>query len=381
MRIHLMGTRGIPARYGGFETFAEQLSKRLASRGHEVIVYGRRSFRESTRPGSINGVNRIDVPTFRHKYLETPIAALMSLLTYTKKRSDIILLCNAANSPFVWLARLRGTPVVVNVDGIERKRSKWSWLGKAWYRLGEFCSVKLCTVVVADAQVIADYYQTHYKLKTAVITYGASTEATSLDEDGTEVQAASSILDEYGLKSRGYLLYVSRFEPENNAYGVVDAYRQSGLSIPLVMVGDAPYAAEYKNEVFRLAAPLGESVIFTGFRFGADYHKLQENCLAYIQATEVGGTHPALIESMAHGNIIIANGTPENREVLGDTGLFYEVNNFRQLSQLFQQIEDNEIEFSEYRHLSQQRAQELYNWELITSQYEELLQNCLNKRE
>ena len=360
-----MGTRGIPARYGGFETFAEQISVRLVERGYRVTVYGR-SFpgEELFSHAEYRGVQTQKTPTIRHKYGETVVHALSSFIhgigkRFGNDRYDVVLLCNAANSPFVWLLRIIGYPVAINVDGIERKRAKWNAVGRAWYRLGEICSVIFATEVIADAEVIAAYYQETYHTKSTVIAYGA--EAVR--------RAPGETLAKFSLHSQGYLLYVSRLEPENNALGVVEAYVRSGVSLPLVVVGDAPYANEYKERLHKSA---NAGVIFTGFQFGEAYQELQSNCYAYIQATEVGGTHPALIESMAYGNCVIANGTPENREVLGDAGLFYSKNNFEELAELMKKVVNDESTTADFRIKAAARAKERYQWDRIVDQYDVL---------
>ena len=173
LRIALMGTRGIPARYGGFETFAEQLSLRLVARGHQVTVYSRCGLFE--RYGALeeyHGVRRRRVPTIFHKYLETPLSGLTTFIDALFQNYDGILLCNAANSPFAPILKLKRTPLLINVDGIERDRAKWNKLGKAWYLLGERASVLLATRLVSDADVIADYYRETYGCESEVIPYG-----------------------------------------------------------------------------------------------------------------------------------------------------------------------------------------------------------------
>ncbi|NMC64343.1 MAG: glycosyltransferase family 1 protein [SAR324 cluster bacterium] len=284
LRIAILGTRGIPARYGGFETFAEELSLRLVKRGHEVTVFGRRPFFSSVQETlEYKGVKIQYVPTIFHKYLETPLHGLSSFIAASKRDFDVILLCNAANSPFSWILNLKGLPFAVNVDGIERKRAKWNSLGKLWYRLGERSSVLFAKQLIADAKVIRDYYKEKYSCEAVVIPYGAS----PIRRD------TGKTLQNFGLKAGQYLLYVSRLEPENNALGVVQAYNDSGVTIPLVVVGEAPYAKEYIEQVKEAA---GKGVIFAGFQFAEAYQELQSNCYLYIQATEVGGTHPALVE-------------------------------------------------------------------------------------
>ena len=360
LSIALMGTRGIPARYGGFETFAEQLAPRLVERGHRVTVYGRCTFFEAVpRWGEYRGVTLRITPTVRHKYLDTPVHSLTSLWDTLWRQFDVVLLCNAANSLFSFLVKLKATPLIINVDGIERKRAKWNALGRLGYRMGERCSVLFADRVVADAKVISDYYFETYAHPTTVIAYGAQ----------AVERPPGATLEQFKLRPREYILYVSRLEPENNALGVIQAYMQARLPMPLVVVGDAPYADEYKA---KLRAAAGEGVKFTGFQFGEAYEELQSNCYAYVQATEVGGTHPALIEAMAYGNCVIANGTPENHEVLAQSGLFYEKNNFQQLALRLAEVCAHPPLADECRQRARAEAQARFRWEQITDQYEDL---------
>jgi len=357
LRIALLGTRGIPASYGGFETFAEELSGRLVERGHSVTVYARRRFFRPKATLTYLGVEVRYIPTVMHKYFETPLHSLLCFLDLFRRQFDVVLLCNAANSPFAWLVRLRGLPIAINVDGIERLRSKWNSLGRAWYRLGEWCSVKFASRIISDAKVIQDYYAERYMASSTVIAYGATVIR----------REPGAIHKQFVLTPRKYILYVSRLEPENNALGVIQAYNALGTDIPLVIVGDAPYAKEYQQ---KLRAEAGPGVIFAGFQFGESYQELQSNCMFYIQATEVGGTHPALVEAMSYGNCVIVNGTPENLEVLGDAGKSYPKNDFEQLTRRMQELVDSsEQEREELRRRARARAEQHYSWEKVTSQY------------
>lgn len=358
LRIAILGTRGIPARYGGFETFAEELSRRLVERGHDVVVYGRRGFFEVVADGEVAGVKTVATPTIRQKFLETPVHAATSFLSLLfRPRVDVILLCNAANSPFAWLGRLKA-PVVINVDGIERKRKKWNWLGRLWYRLGELSSVLFGSKVVADAEVIADYYRRRFKIEPAVIAYGAT----------VNQRPPGAVMQELGVEQGRYLLYVSRLEPENNALLVIKAYREAEISIPLVIVGDAPYASAYKAQLREAAGDA--HVIFAGFRFGEAYQELRSNCMFYIQATEVGGTHPALVEAMAYGNAILANDVPEHREVLLDCGLYYQTQT--EAAQAMRRLCDDPELREALATKARARGALEYSWDRITGLYEEL---------
>ena len=365
LRIAIVGTRGIPACYGGFETFAEELSTRLVKRGYVVSVYGRRPFGKIYEgPKKYKEVDLIVLPTIMHKYLETPLHALMCFLDLFRRSFDVILVCNAATAPFSWLVRLRRIPFLINVDGIERKRGKWNLLGRCWYRLGEICSVLFANRVVCDAKVIADYYRKVYGCHGEVVAYGAN---------APRIKAGPT-LAKFNLKERQYLLYVSRLEPENNALGVIQAYNALITEMPLVIVGDAPYARDYIAELKRVAR---SNVIFTGFQFGQAYQELQSNCYLYIQATEVGGTHPALIEAMTYGNCVVANGTPENLEVLDNAGVFYPKNNFGDLAHKLELLLNDSETLERYRVLARERAKRLYNWDRIVEQYEALFRELV----
>jgi glycosyltransferase involved in cell wall biosynthesis len=371
-RIAIMGTRGIPAAYGGFETFAEELSTRLVECGYEVTVYGRsRFFQGRSTPEMYKGVHLRTSPTIFHKYLETPLSALTAFTRFLWKRPafDCILLCNAANSPFAWIPRLLGIPLTINVDGIERMRAKWNHLGKLWYLIGERCAVLFANRVVSDARVIAQYYSERYGIDSEIIAYGAKAVR----------REAGPTLEKFQLTSKNYILYVSRLEPENNALGVIEAYKKSGIEIPLVIVGDAPYATEYKQQLRDSAA--GKKVLFTGYQFGEAYQELQTHCLLYIQATEVGGTHPALIESMAYGNCVVANGTPENTEVLGEAGRLYRKNDFEHLAEILKELVTTPEEQERLRNMAKQRAHERYNWELVVEQYKQLFEKLIHKHQ
>ncbi|MEA2236514.1 MAG: hypothetical protein QOC81_1238 [Thermoanaerobaculia bacterium] len=359
LRIAIAGTRGIPARYGGFETFAEQLSARLAARGHDVAVYCRDP---ESGDRTTDGVERIVLPALRHKYLETVSHTLLSSLDALRRDFDVVLLCNAANAFVLPLLRAARIPVAINVDGIERHRRKWNVLGKAVYAIGESFSALFASRVVADANVIADYYRGRYGIEPVMIPYGAE----------FPIEDDSDVLGRLGIQSANYILYVSRFEPENNPLEVVKAYeRLPGTPPPLVMLGSASYARDLESELHRHQS---DRVLFPGALFGADYRTLQRNALVYIQATEVGGTHPAMIEAMASGGCVLANDTPENREVGGDTVGYFTLRQSETLSGTLQGCLKAPAMQAQMRTAARARARETYGWAAVTDAYERLFE-------
>jgi glycosyltransferase involved in cell wall biosynthesis len=363
LSIAILGTRGVPPRYGGFETFAAELGARLVARGHRVTVYCRGAAEE----GPVwRGIERVVLPAFGHKYLETVSHTFLSALHALGRRYDAVLLCNAANAFTIPLLLAGRMPVAINVDGIERKRRKWNAIGRAVYVAGEAFSAFFASRVVADAEVIARYYRENYALEPVMIPYGAEFP----EEEDTDV------LVRLGLRSRGYLLYVSRFEPENNPLEVVEAYerfagRTEGPRPPLVMLGQGLYARELVASLHRHAS---ERVLFPGALYGPDYRTLQRNALIYLQATEVGGTHPALIEAMASGGSVLAHDTPENREVGGDAVGYFRLRPEETLSGMLSECVSGDAKRESMRRRARQRAAERFGWERVTDAYERLFQ-------
>jgi glycosyltransferase involved in cell wall biosynthesis len=358
MRIAILGTRGIPASYGGFETFAEQLATRLAARGHNVTVYCRSHY-VSPRQLEFHGVRLKVLPTIRHKYFDTVVHTFLSALHATTARYDAALICNAANAPCAAILRFTGTPVALNVDGLEHKRKKWNWLGRNYYLLAEKLATLLPTETVTDARVIQDYYLVRYNHASTMIAYGAEVER----------QTDRAAVKQWRVEPGRYVLYVSRLEPENNAHLVIEAFKKVRTAHKLLIVGDAPYAHEYIEDL-RARARRDKRIIFTGFVFGNDYRALQQNAYCYVHATEVGGTHPALLEAMGYGNCVLTLATPENLEAVGEAGIPY-ADEEELVAQLQRVLRDGSL-VSSYRQRAQSRVRERYDWEHVVDCYENL---------
>jgi len=367
LKIAIAGTRGIPARYGGFETFAEELSKRLVERGYEVAVYCRPGSADvpsavSERAGPPRSqVHRIVLPALRHKYFETVSHTFLSAIDAWRRDFDVVLLCNAANAFVLPLLRAARIPVAINVDGIERHRRKWNILGKAVYAIGESFSALFANRVVADADVIANYYRERYGIEPVTIPYGAEFPS---EED-------SDVLQRLGVEAGNYILYVSRFEPENNPLEVVEAYEKVPNAPTLVMLGAAAYARNLEAE---LRSHASDRILFPGALYGPDYRTLQRNALIYIQATEVGGTHPAMIEAMASGGCVLANDTPENREVGADAVGYFTLRPVQTLSGILSEYLQSPALRERMRIAARARAGEKYGWTAVTEAYERLFE-------
>jgi glycosyltransferase involved in cell wall biosynthesis len=365
MRIVILGTRGIPASYGGFETFAEHLATRLVARGHEVTVYGRAHY-ISPRQLEYHGVRLKVLPTIRHKYFDTVVHSFLSAVHAVSSRFDAAMICNAANAPFAPILRFTGTPVAINVDGLEHKRKKWGWLGKRYYLAAERLATILPNVMVTDAQVIQDYYLARYNAASEMIAYGSEVER----------RPDRAAVRRWRAEPNRYVLYVSRLEPENNAHLVIEAFKKVRTAYRLLIVGDAPYAREYINDL-KARARGDKRIVFTGFVFGQDYRALQQNAYCYVHATEVGGTHPALLEAMGYGNCVLTLATPENIEAVGDAGIPYA--DELDLAEKLQRVLRDGSLVQSYRNRAQIRVQRHYDWDRVVDQYERLFARMAGK--
>ncbi|HJZ78765.1 MAG TPA: glycosyltransferase [Pyrinomonadaceae bacterium] len=357
MRIAILGTRGVPANYGGFETFAEHLSTRLVARGHDVTVYCRAHY-VSPRQIEFQGVRLKVLPTIRHKYLDTVIHTFLSAVHAGTQRYDAALICNAANSPFAPILRMAGIPVALNVDGLEHKRKKWNWIGRKYYLMAERLATMLPSETVTDARVIQEYYLARHRAISTMIAYGAEVE-----------RRPDPLVRRWRVEPNRYVLYVSRLEPENNAHLVIEAFKRVRTAHKLVVVGDAPYARDYISEL-KARARGDKRIVFTGFVFGRDYRALQQNAYCYVHATEVGGTHPALLEAMGFGNCVLTLAAPENIEAIGDAGIAYADEN--DLTEKLQRVLRDGSLVQAYRHRAQARVQDAYDWDYVVDRYEDL---------
>jgi len=359
MRISFLGSRGIPARYSGFETFYEQLAVRLAARGHEVTVYNRSRFMGDVGR-EYRGVRIVSLPSVPTKHLDTITHTALSTAHLMLSRCDIAYYCIVGNSPLVWLPRLRGIPTVLNVDAADWAREKWGAFARWYQRTCERVATRTATILVADSRVIKERYKTLYGTDSVYVPYGANVQRVK----------SKATLEKHGLTPRGYFMYVGRLVPENAVHLLLDAYRGVDTRLKLVIVGDAPFADEYKADLKRRA---DERVVFTGYAFGSDYAELSSHAYASVQPSAIEGTRPALLDQLGFGNCVIARGSAANAEVISDAGILYDpaspVDGLRVA--LARAAGDAGL-VNGKRSLATGRIDKFFNWEWITDFHEEM---------
>jgi glycosyltransferase involved in cell wall biosynthesis len=368
MKITMLGTRGIPGGYSGFETAVEELSKRLVERGHEVVVYCR-THMVKYEGDTYLGVKLVKLPTIANKHLDTFAHTCLSTFhMLAKNRCDVALYFIAGNSPFSFLPRLAGIPTAINVDGMDSQRAKWSRVAKAYLRFAERLAPIAANEVIADSQVIQRYYRERFNADSVFIPYGA---------EMAEVPG-SKWLEQFGLKPREYILFVGRLVPENCAHVLIEAYNGVKTDKKLVIVGDASYSDAYIEKLRAAASP---NVTFTGYLFGEGYRQLSHNAYLSAVPTIVGGTHPVIVEELAAGNCVVVSDHPPNLETIGDAGIsFRAAAGAGDLRSKLQMLVDDPELVASYREKAKQRAREKYDWDAITDQYESLCRSLLARR-
>jgi glycosyltransferase involved in cell wall biosynthesis len=360
-RIALLGTRGIPASYSGFETCVEQLGQRLVERGHQVTVYCR-SHHVTYEGTHYKGMRLVRLPTIANKYLDTIVHSLLSSIHALPHRYDIGLYFIAGNSPVTWIPRLVGTKTVLNVDGLDWKREKWPGLAKKYIQFAEYLATKLPSAFLTDSRVVQDYYRTRFGSESLYIPYGSE----------VDPRPPGETLARFGLEPQRYVLFVGRLVPENCAHHLVEAFHGLDTDLKCVLVGDAPYAQQYIASL-RAAAQGDPRIVFTGYVFGEGYHELGSNAAIFVETSGVGGTHPALVEAMAFGNCVVTHNTAENLETVGDAGFAYDgATGAADLRQVLQQLLADPELVKEYRQRAYHRAQTCYTWDAVTDSYERL---------
>jgi glycosyltransferase involved in cell wall biosynthesis len=360
VKVAFIGTRGVPASYSGFETCVEQVGRRMVERGHEVTVFCRSShFRD--RPASHLGMRLRYLPAVHEKHLETLSHTTLSALNLPR---DCAIVCmGVGNAPVVRAVELASRRTVFNVDGADWQRDKWGRFARWYLRTCEGLAARGKSILVADAEAVGRYYREVYHRATELVAYGADPPA----DRGTEA------LEQFHLKPRHYLLFVGRLVPENAPHDYLEGVRRAKIEAPALVVGDAPYADDYKASL-RAGAP--DNAVFTGYQFGSAYQQLSSHAGVFVLAATVGGTHPVLVEQMAAGNAILARETDSNREVLGEAGLYWDDPD--ELAGLLGRVWGDRKQLKELGDAARTRAGERYDWEAVTTRYLELCQGSLS---
>jgi len=359
MEVMIVGTRGVPAEHGGFETFAEDLSLFLVSRGHRVVVYCQTDRTDARTEDTWNGVHRVIIPSGSHA-LGTIYYDWITTKDCSQQRG-VVLTLGYNTAVFSLMYRMHRLPNVMNMDGIEWKRAKWSLPQRAWLWFNEWAGARFANHLVADHPEIAQHLRRHTPAeKITVIPYGAD----------AVTSAPTEFLAGYGLKSKRYYLLIARPEPENSILEIVRAFSTDRLGDPLIVLGN--YSGKgngYRQQVLDSAGP---RVHFVGAIYDREIVRaLRFHAKAYIHGHRVGGTNPSLVESLAAGNAIIAHDNRFTRWVAGERARFFK--DTQSLEEIVYFLEQTPSELLKMEGASRQRHRDEFEKGKVLLAYEELL--------
>lgn len=360
MHVLILGTRGVPSRHSGFETFAQDFSLFLRSRGHDVTVYCQAAADEPVREDTWNGIRRIHISA-----ADGPAGTIQfdwKAIMHSRREQGVILTLGYNTGVFNFAYRLSGHPNIMNMDGIEWRRAKWSLPARIWFWMNEWAGARAAHHLVADHPEIRRHLSRHTSHEQiTVIPYGAD----------AVTSAPLSLIEQYGLRSGQYDLVIARPEPENSILEIVQGHTSRDRGVPLVILGK--YSADgtrYQRTVLEAAA--GRQVLFLGPVFERDIVKaLRFHARAYFHGHRVGGTNPSLVEALAAGNAVIAHDNRFTRWVAGEGALYFQSSS--DIDRILNSLSENPAQLNAMAEFSRNRHREAFTQEIILTAYEDLL--------
>jgi glycosyltransferase involved in cell wall biosynthesis len=371
LRIAIIGSRGIPAGYGGFETFAQELAPRLVDLGHDVTVYCRAGYTAGETLDEYKGVKLVHTPALRNRSLEQLSHELTSIIDSGPRHFDLYYFLGYRGGPFYVAVRAAGKLVIDNTDGLEWRRRKWNWLGRTYLRASEWIVTRLgADELISDAEAIRQYFLRTYGRDSRYLTNGAYT------FDAAEMQP--EVLERYEVQRGGYYLVACRIEPENNIDVIVREFVASGSSKELVIAGGMNYETPFWQELQDLAR--GARVRFLGPVYGPMLiESLHLGAYGYLHGHEVGGTNPALLKAMGCGNLVIALDTEFNSENLTDAGLYFTKTEGSLAGQL-RWADDHPRPAAALGEAARARIRERYTWDSVAEKHDAFFRETARKR-
>ena len=368
LKISIIGSRGYPYVYSGYETLVKNIAERMVNKEVQVTVYCH-SYLFDTKPKQFNGIQLKYIPTLKHKILSQPIHSFLAFWHVVFSNTDVVLVLNVSNGPFGLITRLFKKPTLINVDGLEWMRPKWRGFGAIYFKWAARMAVKFMDTIITDAVAMQEVYQKEFNTESVVITYGA-------DRNNG---ASESLLNNWQLQSRDYYLIVGRMIPDNNSDIIIEGFIQSTSTKKLVVVGDVPYEDAYANKI---KSYKDDRLIFTGYINHPDeLASLYKYCYAYMHGHEFGGTNPTLLKAMANECAIGAIDTVFSREVLqNDQFGSYFKKNIASLMHWFQWAEAHPDKLTTLRLVVSKGLNEKYDWDLVTDLYLYHINALIKKR-
>lgn len=367
LKVAILGAKGYPYVYGGYDTLIKELGERLVAKGVEVRVYNHRAlFKE--RPAMVNGIECIYTPAIESKSFTQLSHSFISMIHACFSDVDVIFVVNSGNGPFGFIARLFGKPTAINVDGLEWLRPKWKGLGAKYFFWASKMATRWYDQIINDSDEMRRVYLELFQKDSQVIAYGAN----------PKEQVSEEPISRWNLNSRGYFLIVGRLVPDNNADLILEGFLQSSSDKTLVIVGDVPFSDPWANQLKSRQDP---RLLFTGYVTDPnELAALYSHCYAYFHGHEFGGTNPAMLKALGYGCAILALNTPFNQEMLqeGKHGWYFEKNP-ESVKSLVEKSEAEPQQMEDFRQTARQGLTQKYNWDYVTDQYLEVFRRLAKK--
>ena len=364
LKIAIIGSRGYPYVYSGYETLVRELSERLVNRGHHVTVYCHRSL-FTKKPKFVNGIELVYTPSIETKFLSQFTNSFFSFIHVCSTKIDIVFVVNSANGPFGILTKMFGIKTCINVDGLEWLRPKWKGVGAYYFKTASKLATILFDEIITDSVEMKKVYLTKYRRNSTVIAYG-STMSKSLK---------MNILKQFNLNKRDYYLVVGRLIPDNNSELIINGFLKSNSNKKIVIVGDVPYVDEYADRVKELAS---EKIVFTGYlKCQKKLSELYSNCFSYLHGHEFGGTNPTMINALKINCQVLALSTIFNKEMLKNKKVIFFNKNINSIAKAIVNNEKNYNTFNNYN--QKYKFPKIYRWSYICNQYLNVFNRLIKK--
>ncbi len=369
LKIAIIGSRGYPYVYSGYETLVKELSERLVKKDHKVRVYCHSSLYKK-KPKSVNGVELVYTPSINSKFFSQLYNSFFSFIHVCFSKIDVVLVVNSANGPFGLITKSFRVPTAINVDGLEWSRPKWKGLGSIYFKWASKMATIFYDQIINDSDEMRKVYLNLFKRDSKVIAYGANCRK-SKNRD---------LINKWNLRQREYFLVIGRLIPDNNANLIINGFLKSNSAKKLVIVGDVPYKDYYASNLKKIE---DERLVFTGYVKDQNLlTELYHNCYVYVHGHEFGGTNPTMIKAMAYGCAILALDTVFSREMLqnGKFGIFFKKELFSITKQIDYCEKENTL-MSKLRQESVNGITEKYNWDFVTKEYLKVFKTLVSKRD
>jgi glycosyltransferase involved in cell wall biosynthesis len=357
VKIAIIGSRGYPIVYSGYETFVKEVSERLVAQNIDVRVYCQKHL-FTTRPKHVNGVELIYMPTVQTKSLNQLVHSFFSMIHACCSKVDVILVVNAANGPFGLISLLAQKKTLINVDGLEWLRPKWKGLGAAYFKFAGKLATLFYNTIITDAEAMRQVYLNTFKANSTVIAYGANIRHSK----------NPGLINQFGLTPNEYFLIVGRLIPDNNSDLLLEGFKKANSNKKLVIVGDVPYQDAYAQN---MKAHASDQILFLGYVTDSEVlAELYHQSYAYLHGHEYGGTNPTMLKAMAYGCAILALDTVFNREMLenGQFGWFFQKTS-DSVALYLQQAEHNPQAVQTLKEKARDGITQKYNWDEVTRAY------------